>query len=62
MLGSAVTFFAIALIAAVLGLGGFAGASADVGWMVAVIAAILAVIAMVRGVARGRGEPPAGGR
>jgi uncharacterized membrane protein YtjA (UPF0391 family) len=50
----ALTFFVIALIAAVLGFGGVAGLSADIGWLFAVIALII----LVGGVVSGR-RPPA---
>ena len=49
MLNWALTFFVIALIAAVLGFGGVAGMSADIGWMFAVIAVILLVVGMLTG-------------
>jgi uncharacterized membrane protein YtjA (UPF0391 family) len=39
----------IALIAAVLGFGGVAGMSADIGWIFAVIAVILLVVGMLTG-------------
>ena len=44
MLNWAVTFFVIALIAALLGFGGVAGMSADIGWLCAILGvAVLAV-------------------
>jgi uncharacterized membrane protein YtjA (UPF0391 family) len=49
MLNWALTFFVIALIAAVLGFGGVAGMSADIGWIFAVIAVILLVVGMLTG-------------
>jgi uncharacterized membrane protein YtjA (UPF0391 family) len=49
MLSYAVTFFVIALIAAVLGFNGVAGLSADIGWLFAVIAGVLLVVALVSG-------------
>jgi uncharacterized membrane protein YtjA (UPF0391 family) len=45
----ALTFFVIALIAAVLGFGGVAGLSADIGWLFAVIALIILVVGVVSG-------------
>jgi uncharacterized membrane protein YtjA (UPF0391 family) len=39
----------IALIAAVLGFGGVAGLSADIGWLFAVIALIILVVGVVSG-------------
>lgn len=54
MIHYAVVFFVIALIASVLGFGGVAGMSAQIGWIFAVIAAVfLAVTVLGRG--RGRG-------
>lgn len=49
MLNWALTFFVIALIAAVLGFGGVAGLSADIGWLFAVIAVILLVVGVMTG-------------
>jgi uncharacterized membrane protein YtjA (UPF0391 family) len=56
MLNWAVTFFVIALIAALLGFRGVAGMSAEFGWLFAVIAVILLVVG-VFGRAIG-GSPP----
>ena len=53
MLHYALVFFVIALIAAALGFGGVAGMSADIGWLFAVVAVVLLVVAVVSG--RGRG-------
>jgi uncharacterized membrane protein YtjA (UPF0391 family) len=53
MLHYAVVFFVIALIASALGFGGVAGMSAEIGWLFAVIALVLIVVALVTG--RGRG-------
>ena len=47
MLNIALTFFVIALIAAVLGFGGVAGLSADIGWLVAVLAVVILVVGLV---------------
>lgn len=49
MLHYAVTFFVIALIAAVLGLRGIAGLSAEIGWLFAVLAVVFLVIALLSG-------------
>ena len=53
MLNYAVTFFVIALIASLLGFGGVAGLSAQIGWFFAVVALVLLAVALVTG--RGRG-------
>lgn len=49
MLSWSVTFFVIALIAALLGLGGVAGMSADIGWFFAVLAVIMLVVTFITG-------------
>lgn len=49
MIGWAVTFFVIALIAAVLGFSGIAGTAVNIAWALAVIGVILAVIFAVMG-------------
>lgn len=49
MLSWAVTFFVIALIAAVLGFNGVAGLSANIGYIFAVIAVIFLVVALLTG-------------
>jgi uncharacterized membrane protein YtjA (UPF0391 family) len=49
MIGWAVTFFIVALIAAVLGFTGIAGAAVDIAWILAVIGIVLAIIFMVIG-------------
>ena len=54
MLSWALTFFVIALIAALLGFGGVAGLSADIGWLFAVLAVVLLVVSMFAG----RRSPP----
>jgi uncharacterized membrane protein YtjA (UPF0391 family) len=46
MLNIALTFFVIALIAAVLGFGGVAGLSADIGWLFAVLAVVILVVGL----------------
>jgi len=56
MLNYAVTFFVIALIASVLGFGGVAGLSAQIGWLFAVLALVFLAVALVSG--RGRGALP----
>jgi uncharacterized membrane protein YtjA (UPF0391 family) len=54
MLGWAVTFLVIALIAAVLGFGGIAGLSMEIAKIIFFVAIILFAIAAVVGVLRGR--------
>lgn len=49
MLSWAVTFFVIALIAAVLGFRGVAGLSAEIGYVLVIIALIFLVIAFFTG-------------
>jgi uncharacterized membrane protein YtjA (UPF0391 family) len=49
MISWAVTFFIIALIAAVLGFSGIAGTAVNIAWMLAVIGIILALVFMVMG-------------
>ena len=53
MFNYAVGFFIIALVASLLGFGGVAGLSAEIGWFFAVVAVILLGIALLTG--RGRG-------
>ncbi|MEM7702862.1 MAG: DUF1328 domain-containing protein [Pseudomonadota bacterium] len=48
MLGWALTFFAIALIADVQGFGGLAGAATNTAYIVFAVAIILAVISFLR--------------
>ena len=55
MLHYAVVFFVIALIASLLGFGGVAGMSAQIGWLFSVIAVIFLVVAALTG-RRGRGS------
>ncbi len=49
MISWAVTFFIIALIAAVLGFSGIAGTAVNIAWALAVIGIILAVIFTITG-------------
>jgi len=49
MLSWAVTFFVIALIAAVFGFSGIAGTAVNIAWILAVIGIILALVFMVMG-------------
>ena len=53
MFNYAVGFFVIALVASLLGFGGVAGLTAQIGWFFAVVAVILLAIALFKG--RGRG-------
>lgn len=57
MLNYALVFFVIALIASVLGFGGIAGMSAQIGWIFAVVAVIFLAVALITG-RRGRGSIP----
>jgi uncharacterized membrane protein YtjA (UPF0391 family) len=54
MLGWAVTFLVIALIAAVLGFGGIAGFAVELAKIVFVVALILFVVSAIFGMIRGR--------
>ena len=49
MFSWAVTFFIIALVAAVLGFSGIAGTAVNIAWILAVIGIILALVFMVMG-------------
>jgi uncharacterized membrane protein YtjA (UPF0391 family) len=49
MLSWAVTFFIIALIAAVLGFSGIAGTAVNIAWILAVIGIVLALVFGVLG-------------
>lgn len=49
MIGWAVTFFIIAIVAAVLGFSGIAGAATNVAWILFVVGLALAIFFMVRG-------------
>ncbi len=54
MLGWALTFLVVALIAAVLGFGGIAGAAVEIAKIIFFVAIVLFLIAAVVGVVRGR--------
>jgi uncharacterized membrane protein YtjA (UPF0391 family) len=54
MLGWAVTFLIIALIAAVLGFGGIAGVAIEAAKLVFFVAVVLFLIAALVGIVRGR--------
>ena len=54
MLGWAVTFLVIALIAAVLGFGGLAGFAVEIAKIIFVVAIILFLISAIFGLMRGR--------
>ena len=56
MLSWVVTFLIIALVAALLGFGGIAGASIEIAKIVFFVALILFVISAVVGLVRGRGS------
>ena len=49
MISWAITFFIIALIAAVLGFSGIAGTAVNIAWILAVLGIIFAVVFMVLG-------------
>ena len=49
MISAAIIFFVIALIAAVLGFSGIAGAAVNIAWILAVVGIVLAVIFGVLG-------------
>jgi uncharacterized membrane protein YtjA (UPF0391 family) len=54
MLNWAITFFIIAIVAALLGFGGVAGMSAQMGWILAVLGVIVLAIGLL---SRGLGGP-----
>jgi len=54
MLGWVVTFLIIALVAAVLGFGGVAGASIEIAKIIFFIAVVLFLVSAIIGLARGR--------
>jgi uncharacterized membrane protein YtjA (UPF0391 family) len=56
MLSWVVTFLVIALVAALLGFGGIAGASIEIAKIVFFVALVLFLISAVVGLARGRGN------
>lgn len=49
MLSWALTFFVVALVAALLGFRGVAGMSAEIGWLFAVLAVIFLLVGLVAG-------------
>jgi uncharacterized membrane protein YtjA (UPF0391 family) len=57
MLGWALTFLVVALIAAVLGFGGIAGAAMEIAQIIFFVAIVLFLIAAIVGVVRGRSPP-----
>ena len=56
MLNWALMFFVVAIVAAALGVGGVAGMSAHIGWLLAVIGVIILAVSMLT--RRRRGGPP----
>ncbi|MCK6418102.1 MAG: DUF1328 domain-containing protein [Alphaproteobacteria bacterium] len=58
MLGWAITFLVVALIAAVLGFGGIAAVSVEIARILFVVFLILFIITAVLHVVRGRTPPP----
>lgn len=57
MMGWAVTFLIIALIAAVLGFGGVAGVAVEAAKLIFFVAVILFAISAIVGLVRGRSAP-----
>lgn len=57
MLGWALTFLVVALIAAVLGFGGIAGAAVEIAKIIFFVAIVLFLISAIVGVVRGRSPP-----
>ena len=57
MLGWALTFLVVALIAAILGFGGIAGAAMEIAQIIFFVAIVLFLISAVVGVVRGRSPP-----
>lgn len=57
MLNWAITFFVVALVAALLGFGGVAGMSAQIGWLLAVLGVVLLLVGVLFGRGLG-GRPP----
>jgi uncharacterized membrane protein YtjA (UPF0391 family) len=59
MLNWAVTFFVVAIIAALLGFGGVAGMSANIGWILAVLGVVVLAIGLLgRAIGGGRDAIP----
>ena len=54
MLSWAITFFIIAIVAALLGFGGVAGMSAHIGWLLLVVGVVVLAIGLL---SRGLGGP-----
>ena len=57
MLGWAIFFFFLALVAAFLGFGGVAALSADIAWILLVIFVVLFVATLLVHLVRGRSPP-----
>jgi uncharacterized membrane protein YtjA (UPF0391 family) len=57
MLGWALTFLVVALIAAVLGFGGIAGVSIEIAKIIFFVAVVLFLISAIVGLVRGRSSP-----
>jgi uncharacterized membrane protein YtjA (UPF0391 family) len=59
MLNMAITFFVVAIIAALLGFGGVAGMSANIGWLLAVLGVVVLAIGLLgRAIGGGRSALP----
>lgn len=56
MLGWAVTFLIVALVAAVLGFGGIAGTAIEIAKIIFFVAIVLFLVSAVVGLMRGRGR------
>jgi uncharacterized membrane protein YtjA (UPF0391 family) len=54
MIGWAITFLIVALVAAIFGFGGIAGAAVDIAKLIFFVAIVLFAIAAVMGLLRGR--------
>ena len=49
MLGWAVTFFIVAIVAGLLGFSGIAGAATNIAWILFVVGLIIAIVLAIRG-------------
>lgn len=57
MLGWALAFFIVALIAAAFGFGGIAGAAVGIAKIIFFVALVLLALSLIAGLFRGRGRP-----
>jgi uncharacterized membrane protein YtjA (UPF0391 family) len=58
MLGYAITFFLLAIMAAVLGFGGLAGTLSSIAQLLTVLFVVLFVASLIYGIATGRSATP----